>query len=477
MSKLNPLVIDVDGTLIHNDLTHELLLLGFCSSPLKGLTYVKEGLRSKNGLKEMLVSSIGDKIDVTNLPYNETIIDFAKAEAQRGREIVLCSGSHEFLIDKIADHFDWVDAAYATNADVNLTSKNKAAFLTEKYPDGFDYIGNSTQDYEVWKVADKAYSVEAPAGSQSIRTASGGSVEPLVEKKTSIKPLLKAMRLHQWAKNVLLFLVPVLVIDTLGVTDILPLILGFIGMGLLASGTYLFNDALDIQNDRSSASKRKRPFASGKLGLTTGIGLFIACLLGALIISLILPTLYFVVLMIYFVTTMTYSVVLKRLVVIDVMTLAFLFLVRVLAGAAIIGVSVSPWLVSFILTFFLSLSLTKRYTELVKLNEKGRNSMGGRGYDVRDIPLVLGFGMMATATSILSFILYGLVAEQPVLASDISIFIVGFLLVYWMLRLWYLAHRGILDDDPVLFAVKDKLSIAIGGLIFLVVLAEEFKFF
>ncbi|MGJ8560393.1 MAG: UbiA family prenyltransferase [Litorimonas sp.] len=477
MSKLNPLVIDVDGTLIHNDLTHELLLLGFCSSPFKSFSYAKTGLRSKNGLKEVLVSSIGDKIDVANLPYNETIIDFAKAEAKKGREIILCSGSHELLIHKIGDHFNWVNAAYATNQDVNLTAKNKAQFLTEKYPNGFDYIGNSTQDYEVWKVADKAYSVEAPSGSKSIRTSSGESVEPLIKKTTSIKPLLKAMRLHQWAKNLLLFLVPILVFDTLDVTDVLALFLGFIGMGLLASGTYLFNDALDIQNDRQSASKRRRPFASGRLSLTKGMGLFIACLSGALIISLILPTLYFVILMIYFVTTMSYSIVLKRLVVIDVMTLAFLFLIRVLAGAAIIGIPASPWLVSFILTFFLSLSLTKRYTELVKLNEKGLVAMGGRGYDVRDIPLVLGFGMMATATSILSFILYGLVAEQPVLAADISIFIVGFLLVYWILRLWYLAHRGILDDDPVLFAVKDKLSIVIGGLIFLVVLSEEFQLF
>ncbi len=477
MSTQNPLILDVDGTLIHNDLTQEMLLLGFCEKPLNGLSFALLGLKSKNKLKEVLIGLIGDKINAANLPYNQTIVDFAVAEAEKGREIVLCSGSHESLIKDIAVHFDWISDGFGTTPEVNLTSSNKAKFLQDKYPGGFDYVGNSTQDYAVWKAADKAYSFAAPKASKSITTATGNPVQSLGEKSSSLKPVIKAMRLHQWAKNVLLFLVPMLAFEKLGLTDVYALLLGFLAMGLLASGTYIFNDALDIQNDRESASKKHRPLASGKLSVTKGIAVFGLCLFLAAGITLLLPPAFALVLLIYFVVTMAYSIFLKRLVIIDVMSLAFLFLVRVLAGAAVVSVPASPWLVSFILTFFLSLSLTKRYTELVKLDLQGRTAMGGRGYDIKDIPLILGFGMMATAMTILSFILYGLVATEPVLEADVSIFIVGFILVYWILRMWYLAHRGRLNDDPVLFAVKDKLSLALGGLIFAVVFLEKNPFF
>jgi len=476
MTSTNPLVLDVDGTLINNDLTHELLLLGFCEKPWKAFSFALLGLKSKNKLKEVLIALIGDKVTAENLPYNQSVVDFAVSEAGKGREVILCSGSHESIIKNIANNFDWISEGYGTTKEVNLTSANKANFLKDKYPGGFDYVGNSTQDYEVWKAADKAYAYEAPKASASITTATGNSVESLRDRKRSVKPALKAMRLHQWAKNVLIFLVPVLAFDQLKPGDILALLLGFFAMGLLASGTYIFNDAIDIQNDRQSASKKRRPLASGHLSVPAGLALFVTCIVLAASLCLVLPPVFGTVLFVYFAITMLYSIVLKRLVIVDVMTLAFLFLIRVVAGAALVSAPLSPWLVSFILTFFLCLSLTKRYTELVKLEAKGAKSMGGRGYDTQDITLVLGFGMMATAMTILSFILYGLVAEKPVLESDISIFIVGFILVYWILRMWYLAHRGKLNDDPVLFAVKDKLSIGLGALIFITVVFEKIHF-
>lgn len=473
MTSQNPLVLDVDGTLINNDLTHELLLLGFIEKPWKILSFIFTGLESKNRLKNILTSLFGNKINAQDLPYNQSIVDFAISEGKMGRKVILCSGSHETLIKKIVDHFDWIDDGYGTTKDINLTSTNKADFLKKRYPDGFDYIGNSIHDYEVWKTADRAYSYQAPKTASNIITATGNSVESLGERKIPIKFVFKALRLHQWAKNTLLFLVPILTFDQLHLNNALSLFLGFIAMGLLASGTYVFNDAIDIQNDRQSMSKKARPLASGTLSVPAGIVLFVSCIIIAIGICAALPAAFGFYLLTYFVITMSYSVFLKRLVIIDVITLALLFFIRVLAGAAIVSMPMSEWLASFILTFFLCLSLTKRYTELVKLDARGITSISGRGYDTHDIPLLLGFGMMATAMTILSFILYGLVAEEPVLKANTSIIIVGFILVYWLLRVWYLAHRGQLNDDPVLFAVKDKLSIFLGGLILLVVLTER----
>lgn len=473
MKKLNPLVIDVDGTLIRNDLTHELLLLGVLMYPLKVFTFLLLFLRSKAELKTELVKLVGAKLDPAHLPFTPEVIARAKHHKSKGGDVVLCSGSEQTLIKKIASHLGWIDNAYGSTAQRNLTNHTKAKFLSEEYPDGFTYIGNSSHDYSVWAKASEGLAVNAPNRAQRIKTATGKDVETLVKKSSLLRPCIKVLRLHQWAKNTLLFLVPALTIHAIGAVEIRNLILAFIAMGLLASGTYVFNDLMDIQNDRQHHSKKNRPFASGALGVGQGLILMTGCIAASAIICLALPSFFTLMLALYLATTVLYTSILKTKAIVDVLTLALLFTIRVIAGGAVIGVVASPWIISFVLAFFLSLSLTKRYIELEKISRLGKVQAIGRGYTAYDKPLILAFGMMATAMAMLSFTLYGVLAENPVLVSYVSIFTIGIILSYWLMRMWLLAYRGELNDDPILFAVKDKHSLILGTAIMMIVIAEQ----
>ena len=471
MTSSIPLVLDVDGTLIRNDLTHELFLQTICEHPSKIFKCISLGLSSKAKMKSYMISLVGPDINAENLPYIDTVIDLAKKAHAEGREVVLCSGSHSDFIEQIAGQFSWVSASHSTTSDYNMTSKNKLRFLQERYPDGFDYVGNSSQDLAVWPGCRKGYAIEPPKAASTITCQNGEPVEIIQERHAPVKAIFKSMRLHQWAKNLLIFLVPILAISKAASADVINLIFGFLAMGFLASGTYIFNDLLDIRSDRQHHSKKKRPLVNGALSIPYGLLIMTALLLAAIGLALILPPAFGLVLFIYFAVTLLYSITLKRVPILDVMVLAFLFLVRVVAGAAIIEAALSPWLVSFIVTFFLSLALVKRYTELVKMKSKGK--MSGRGYLSTDKPIILGFGMTATAMTMLSFVIYGVIAQQPVLSSPISVFIVGSLALYWLMRVWLLAHRGVLNDDPVLFALKDKVSLMLGSIIILTVLAQQ----
>lgn len=473
MSK-NPLILDVDGTLIRSDLTHELLLEGIKANPIKLPKYVSLGLSSKARMKAELIEDVGDDILTDVLPLEPKIIEMAKAAKEEGRDVYLCSGSEQSLIDRLAATLDFVTEGFGTTPEINLTSENKASFLANKFPEGFDYIGNSTQDYAVWDAAVRGHAIRPPRGTENRASSTGEPIEILESRKLPLRPIVKAMRVHQWAKNILIFLVPTLILDQLEVFDFVAVILGFLCLGLLASGTYLINDILDVQSDRQHPSKKNRPFAAGTLSIPLGILISGICVIASFGVSLIfLPTQFTITMTAYLVTTLAYSFVLKRMAIIDVITLAFLFMMRVAAGAAIVGEGVSPWLVSFILTFFLSLSLVKRYTEVIKVKRAGSTTISGRGYTVQDNDILLGYGIMATAMTLISFMLYGVVSSAPALKMKISVLIVGTIITYWLMRVWLLAHRGELNDDPVLFAIKDRISIFCGACIFLVISFEK----
>ena len=336
MSKDIPLILDVDGTLIKNDLTQELFLRGVRLYPLKIFTFLFLVLTSRSKLKALLVSLVGEEIYPKSLPYNDAIIEKGKAAKSEGRRVFLCSGSQEKLVGQLADGFRWIDGTFATDENVNLTRKNKADFLETRFPDGFDYIGNSTQDFPVWRKARKAYAIDPPSGTAKILSASGRPVEILRKRRFPSPGLFKSLRLHQWAKNILIFFVPILVMERLGTDDIPGLLAGFIALGLLASGIYIFNDLVDIDSDRQHATKRLKPFVGGNLSVPAGIFTMIACIMGACFLALLLPLPFRIVLLVYFCITVLYSVFVKRRTIVDVLALVTLFLVRVIAGAAIV---------------------------------------------------------------------------------------------------------------------------------------------
>jgi len=473
MKHSSALVIDVDGTLIRSDLTHELILLAILRYPFKIFLLFYLALTSKAKFKAELVKLVGGEIKINALPFNEEVINIAKSHKAGGGEVILCSGSSANLIDKIAAHFSWVDKAFGSTEAHNLTSHNKANFLEDTFPAGFTYIGNSTQDYAVWEKAHSGLGVSPPSGAAKIKSVNGQGIETIIPRRLPLIPILKTMRMHQWAKNILIFMIPCLVISKLTIFDILNLFPAFIAMGLLASGTYIFNDLIDIQNDRQHHSKKNRPLAKGSLNVHTGIMAMFTCIVLSAVIAAFLPLEFGIILLTYFSMTLLYSMILKRKAIIDVITLASLFTIRVIAGAAIVDEPASPWLITFVFSLFLSLSLTKRYTELVKMRRKEKIQMAGRGYSVDDAPLILSFGTIATAISMLSFVLYGLLADNRVLASDPSVFVIGTMLGYWLMRMWLLAFRGQMNDDPIFFAIRDKHSFIIGALIFAIVMIEQ----
>lgn len=479
------LVLDVDGTFIRNDLTLEMLLLGLFHHPIKTLIFLLRFWAQKHRLKSSLYGLVGDRINVTHLPFNDAVITLAKDHAAKGGDVILCSGSYHGFIDDMVGRFDFIKEGFGTTETLNLTAERKAEFLKTRYPNGFDYVGNSKDDIPVWRAAQTGYAVNPPRRAKALITQNKTPLRVIDNGTGPLKPALKAMRLHQWAKNLLLFLVPMLIIDRTTAQDGIALLWGFLAMGLLASATYILNDLSDIASDRAHSTKSKRPFASGQLSVMTGFILFILGIVIAGHIAWSINTAFFVVLSGYFALTLTYSLWLKRHAIIDVLTLSNLFLIRVVAGAAIVSEPLSPWLVCLVLSLFLSLSLVKRYAEISK-NKPAQDPVmsasltpapliPGRGYSYKDGNLVLSFGVMTLAMTLISFMLYSVIATEPALQSWQALYAVGLVLTFWMMRIWLLAYRGQMNEDPVLFAIKDPISIALGLLVSIVVIAEKLQ--
>ncbi|WP_371397643.1 UbiA family prenyltransferase [Fretibacter rubidus] len=471
-----PLVLDLDGTFIRNDLSHELLLLAVCYHPLATLLILFKYLGQKQRLKAALFDLVGHRINVATLPYNDAVIAQAKAAKAQGQAVILCSGSDERLVRKIASQFKFIDDSFGSTQDVNLTSARKAAFLKSHYPKGFDYVGNARADIAVWQDSQNAFAVNPPKSAHRVTSKIGTPVQIIDKSQGGLKAVIKALRLHQWVKNLLLFLIPILIIDRISVTDYGALLLGFLAMGVLASATYVLNDLVDIQHDRAHSRKKFRPFASGALPVPAGVLIVMMGLALAAVMAWSINAAFFAVLCLYLVLTLAYSFYIKRVAIFDVLTLANLFLIRVAAGGAILSEPVSPWLACFIVALFLSLSLVKRYTEVnkqVAIDSNTSELIPGRGYRRTDGPIILGFGIMSLAMTLVAFSLYGLIAENPALTSPYGLFAVGIILTFWMMRMWLLTYRGEMNDDPVLFAIKDPLSLVLGLLSVIIVLVEK----
>jgi 4-hydroxybenzoate polyprenyltransferase/phosphoserine phosphatase len=466
-----PLVLDLDGTLIQSDLTHELLLRGLLESPIKAVSCILKNIGNKAVLKEQLVEMAGGSFDAEAFPYNQTVLDVAQAHHEQGGTVILCSGSHKTLVDRVAKNFDWISGSYGTTVDVNLTKSNKAEFLTKAYPDGFHYIGNSSQDFPVWSLATTGAAINPPASVSKVKVKGGDDVSILQKDHITLRTFLKCIRVHQWAKNGLIGLVPLLTFTEMTVPLAINVILGLFAFSFLASATYIFNDLVDLPDDRKHLSKSLRPLAAGKVSVPAGFVIMVLLALASVLCLLFLPTEFALVLLSYFVLTVSYTFFLKRIAIIDVILLAGLFTIRVLGGAVLVAQPISTWLLNFVASFFLSLALIKRYTEVRK--KEASTALLGRGYEKDDEPLLLCLGIMGIGLALLSLLLYFVLAEDPVIHSQGARFTLLTVLTYWLMRIWMLAHRKTLNDDPVLFALKDKLSLTLGPLIAFVVILEQ----
>lgn len=413
-------------------------------------------LRGKANLKREIASRV--QLDPGSLPYDRRVLELLRA--QPGRHRVLCTASDFQLAQMVAEHLGCFDEVIASDGRTNMSGSRKAEALVSRFGErGFDYAGNSSVDLSVWRHARGALVVNAGerlAGQAEKRCE---VLQHLPAEASARGSWPHAMRLHQWLKNLLVFLPLLASHQFLDAPKLFSSLMAFLAFGLCASGVYLLNDLLDLRSDRGHPRKSARPFASGQIPLIHG--LFMAPMLAAagLLLAWWIAPLFGLVLGCYYLLTLAYSLRLKRVPMLDVIVLASLYTVRIIGGAAAIDTPPSFWLLAFSMFIFLSLALLKRYTELATMAEKGRATAAGRGYVVADLPLLQSLGSSAGYLSILVLALYINSSESLALYSHPkALWLICPLMLYWISRAWIIAHRGGMHDDPVIFAVMDRTS-------------------
>ena len=461
-----PLCVDLDGTLIKTDLLWESLLALLKQSPFSLFQLPFWLLKGKAHLKQEIARRV--TLDVTTLPYQQDLVKFLSKERESGRELVLATASHASLAQAVAAHLGLFDQrVYGSDARVNLKGVHKVALLVEKYgARQFSYAGNSTADLLVWAQAQEGIVVNGSAGlvrrAQELTTV----IQIFSEPVSWPRLMAKALRVHQWAKNVLVF-IPV--VASHQITDKMRLLqagLAFLSFSFSASAVYILNDCLDLASDRRHPRKKNRPFASGHLSIHFGILLALGCLLAGGLLALLLPPLFVLVLAGYLVLTTGYSFYLKQFVMVDVIVLAQLYTMRLYGGGAATGVTPSHWLLTFSLFLFLSLALVKRFTELRLASESEGKELHGRGYWVTDQEHISSIGSASGLLAVLVLALYISSKEVLLLYSHSELlWLICPVMLYWISRVWMLAYRNRMDDDPVVFTVRDPKSYLIAGII------------
>lgn len=456
-----PLGVDLDGTLVQTDLLLESYLALLKQRPLALFMLPLWLLRGKAHLKREIAKRV--TLDVTCLPYREPLLAFLRVEHQAGRKLILATAADELFARQIADHLGIFDTVLASDGVTNLSGEAKTQALEAACGGPFVYAGDAPVDLQVWRRAQSAILVGSGSKFASQLENAEINIEHIFEDERKPGKLFRALRLHQWAKNGLIFLPLILSHQVTNLPLVLASVVAFFAFGFCASAVYVQNDLLDLEADRHHARKRFRPFAAGTLPLKFGFlfapALLVLAVLGALLLS---PS-FLGVLALYFVTTFSYSLFFKRKAVLDVLLLAGLYTVRIVAGGVAVGVGVSPWLLAFSLFFFLSLAYVKRFTELRDLPLE--SSLRSRGYTRGDLEGLADLGVASGYIAVLVVALYINSPEvRELYGTPEVLWLLCPLLVYWVSRVWLLARRGEMHDDPVVFALRDRTSYVIGVL-------------
>ena len=457
-----PLCVDLDGTLLKTDLLWEAALALAKTNVRALLTTPFWLLKGRAHLKRQIAES--GTLDPRLLPYRQEVLSLISEERARGRKIVLVSAADEIFAREVAAHLGCFDEVIASDGTRNLKGSTKAELLTQRFgAKGFDYIGDHDADLHVWRAAQAG--VVVSANRRLLRRAEAlGSVRRMkLEKDASWKTWINAMRLHQWSKNVLV-LVPVITSHRLEEPAILLLAaIAFFAFGLVSSSVYLVNDLLDLAADRGHARKRSRPFASGSLALPSGVMLAGLLLVSGLSLASFGGFEFLAMLVGYYGANIAYSSYLKRIVALDVLILAGFYTLRIYSGGAATGIGVSAWLLAFSMFFFLSLALVKRYSELRGEAPEAILRETGRGYVASDLPALGSFGISSGFISVLVLVLYVMSPEVTLLyLHPQRLLFVCPLLLYWIGRIWMRTTRGTMHEDPVVFALTDRISYGLG---------------
>ena len=468
-----PLVVDLDGTLVKSDLLLETLLAALRRSPWVIFALPAWLLRGRAAFKREMAQRAG-AISPASLPYRREVLDWLGEERNRGRRVILATASDEQVARAIAEHLGIFDEVLASDGRSNLKGAAKRAALVARYGErGFDYAGDEKADLQVWSSARRSIVVSADRALMAAAARVSPETRAIPVEAPGLALFWRALRLHQWPKNLLVFVPLVTAHRVNDAGAVLGAVTAFFAFSLVASSIYVVNDLLDLGPDRAHARKRNRPFAAGDLGLGWGAALAPLSLLAGLAVATVARPGFVSVVACYAILGMLYSAMLKRIAGIDILLIAAFYALRILGGAVAIDVVVSDYLFAFGVAMFISLALAKRHGELIRATARGADGpqwLPGRGYRAAHLGRVGWLGTAAGLLSIAVFALYISSREVTALYRQPGIlWIAAALQLFWVARLWALAHRGRLDEDPLSFALHDPPSYAVATLSLLAV--------
>jgi len=452
-----PLVVDVDGTLVRTDLLQEAALQFVARFPWAVWRLPLWLLKGKATLKAELASRVNPGI--ASVPLRAETVGAIRAAQAEGRAVYLASASDRRYVDELAQRIGGVAGVFASEPGANLAGAAKAARLEGAFgTQGYDYLGDRPVDFPVWRSARRQIAVSHGAGFTRRVRGAFPDVEVIAEPRSSVQAYVRALRPHQWAKNTLVFL-PAIAGHQFSLASLGASSVAFLCFSMAASSSYLVNDLLDLPADRDHPTKRTRPFAAGVLSIPTGMLLGLALIVGAAAIGLLLPPGFSLVLAAYVATTLAYSLFLKRKLLIDVITLAGLYAIRVFGGIRAADQPPSPWLLTFCLFIFLSLATVKRCSEMIVRRNEGKDVVAGRGYRPSDLNALMPLAAAAGYGAVLVVTLYLASPEVSRLYTHpVRMWLTCPVLLYWISRVLVLSSRGELHEDPVVFALRDPVS-------------------
>lgn len=454
-----PIVVDLDGTLTPTDTLIESVFRLLKQSPLIVFTLCSFIIKGRAEFKRFVAMRTTFSAD--SLPYFEPLLELLKREHADGRLLYLATASHKMVADKVAIHLGIFEGVIATES-INLKGDEKLKAIIESLGHQFIYAGDSRADLPIWKSAEGAIIVRASDSTSKAVHRLGRVEAEFPRSRFSVSTWIKLVRMHQWLKNLLLFVPLLTAFAFLDTGKVLNSIWGFFSFSLVASATYIINDILDLENDRVHPRKKTRPLASAVVPLTQALTVSATLMTCGLFLASTLSTPFFLIVVLYLILTSIYSWCLKKYVLIDVILLATLYTIRIVAGAVVTEIYTSSWLLAFSVFVFISLALVKRCSELVSLAEGGVEAASGRDYRVTDLTVLWPFGV---GTAVSAVVVFGLFINSPETTerygTPLALWGVALGLVYWLSRLWIKTARGEMHDDPIVFAVTDRGSIVV----------------
>ena len=452
-----PLIVDLDGTLTPTDTLIESVAQMVKRNPQDVLRIPFWILKGRAAFKGLVASK--SSLSAELLPYRLALIDYLRSEKEKGRRLILATAAHHDIANAVASHLGLFSEVIATGGSLNSKGEVKLQAIRARVGNRFVYAGDDASDVAIWRAAEAAILVGV-----SRRVADSVRNDVRIEREfpredIKITTWMRALRAHQWVKNLLLFVPLLTAFQFLDLYKLGTMVVAFLAFCLVASATYLANDIWDLESDRAHPRKCQRPFASGQIPIARGIGMAAGALVTGMVLGAAVSLEFLAMLMLYLALTTFYSLVVKNYVLLDVLMLSSLYTLRILAGSVAVGLMTSSWLLAFSVFIFLSLALVKRCSELVSLKQIGEESAPGRDYRVTDLAVLWPLGVGSALCAVVVFGLFISAAEtQTRYASPQLLWLVALSLIYWLSRLWIKSARGEMEDDPIVYAARDRAS-------------------